>query len=514
MNSTQSSMASRGLFAVYGSYRMLVVLFLGFSSGLPLLLTGGTLQAWLTDAKVDLATIGKFALVGLPYTLKFVWAPFFDSVKPPFLTRRRGWGIVTQLLLIASLVLLAYSDPFTSLNQMVFASLLVAFFSASQDIVIDALRIEMLEKNELGAGGSVNTIGYRIAMILSGAMALAMADRMTWQAVYLIMAAFQAIGIFAFLRAPEPVMEVKQYVSFKERVTIPFLDFLAKGAAMEILLFVMLYKLPTLMATALTTPFLMTLEFSKTEIGLVGKLYGLIAGILGAFIGGGLMSKWGIKRSLWIFGFLQAIAGLSFIVLSENWYGFHLSPETAQALLPENWAMLKRLLVEPKHFAMLGVIIVDNFMMGLGATSLVAFAQSVCSKQFSASQYALLSSLTAVSRVILVSQAGVIAETLGWTKYFLFSMVLAAPGMLMLLRFNAWASASEEFPEGQGGKNSKKISPMDLFLLSLLLGSLLLMSSDPVWTAFGYKDTGRMFAWVGAIGVIASALLGFFRPKR
>lgn len=499
------------LFSVYLSYRMLIVLFLGFSSGLPLLLVGGTLQAWLTDAKVDVATIGKFALVGLPYALKFLWAPLLDSLSPPFLTRRRGWGIFIQLCLIASLVWLAFSDPSASLTQVAIASLLVAFFSSSQDIVIDALRIEILDKAELGAGGAVTTLGYRLAMIISGAVALAMADHMAWKFVYLAMACVQGLGMIAFFYAPElKQMELKA-ATFREKVVMPFTEFFSRDSAMEILFFVMIYKLPTLMATSLTTNFLLTLEFSKTEIGLVGKLYGLIATIVGAVVGGAMMTRLGYKRSLWTFGIIQSVAGLSFIILAEKWYGFHFSQGFADFIFPQNWAMLKRLMTEPRHFAMLWVIVVDNFMMGLGVTALVAFGQSICSKQFSGSQYALLSSLTAVSRVILVSQAGVIQSRLGWTPFFLFSMFLAAPGLLMLLRYDHWGVETDR---ALTSASPNQISRYESTVLLTLFGSLILMTLEPLWSLVGLKAWGGPLALTGALGVLMAMLAGFLKPKK
>jgi MFS transporter, PAT family, beta-lactamase induction signal transducer AmpG len=491
---------------IYASWRMLLVFFLGFSSGLPLMLVGSTtLQAWLTDSKIDLPTIGRFALVGLPYTLKFVWAPFLDSYRPPFLSRRKGWGLIIQVGLVASLVAMAFTDPSTGLGWFAFFAALAAFFSASQDIVIDALRIEILRPDEMGAGAGIHVTGYRIATLVSGAVALAMADHMSFTVVYLAMAAVQCIGIPAVLLAPEPDLTLPPYTRFKDRILVPFLDFLRRHGAMEMLLFVMLYKLSTLMATALTTTFLIKLEFTKTEIAWVGKGFGFVATIVGTLIGGGMMARIGLKRSLWAFGVLQGVAGLAFIVLSESLYGLALPRETVEAVLPTHWVMLKNILAEPRHFAMMWVVIVDNFMMGLGTAALLGFSQAVCSKQFAGTQFALLSSLTAVSRVILISQAGTLAEKLGWTGFFVFSMLLAIPGLALLIRYDQWTTSDTGARE--------RISRADLSALGLILVSLVLLVTEPLWGFFGRPDLGSRAALAGAIGVVVAVLFGLFRPR-
>lgn len=501
-----NSAQNKSLFGVYFTPRMLLILLFGFSSGLPLLLIGGTLQAWLTDAQLDIVAIGKFALVGLPYTLKFLWAPFIDTIKLPFLTQRRAWGVLIQLALVGSLVLLAMSDPATNLAQFALLSFVVAFFSASQDIVIDAVRIDILPKEELGAGGSVNTIGYRIAMVMSGSVALVWADQMGWKSAYLLMALIQCVGLFAFLIVREPVKAEVKYVNFKERVTVPFIDFLSRRSAVEILLFIMVYKLPTLMATALTTKFLKDMSFSNTDIGVIAKSYGMLASILGAFIGGALIVRLGYKKSLWFFGIIQALAGLTFIVLSEQWYGFHFSPEFANSVFPEHWMLLKRSLSDPRLFAMLWVLVADNFMMGLGVSSLVGFMQSVCNRQFGASQYALLTSVMAVPRVILVSQAGVFAGFFGYTKYFIFTMLLAVPGLLMLLKYDQWMKSFE-------ADARPKMEKSDFSVLGVLLVGLLCITLDPVFAFFDLKSVGTNVGWVGVAMVIVAMVMGYIKPK-
>lgn len=462
----------------FASPRMLAVLLLGFSSGLPLMLTAGgsTIQAWMKDGNVDLATIGRFALIGLPYALKFLWAPLLDSYAPPFLGRRRGWGLITQAGLMASLALLALSDPASGLTQFTVAALLVAFFSASQDIVLDAIRTEMLSKDELGPGGSVYLLGYRLAMLVSGAVALALSATLPWGTVYFGMAALVGVGMLTLLWVPEPEVEPKRYESLKDRVLVPFAEFFKRHGAMEILVFVMLYKLPTLMATALTTVFLMEIGFEKIEIAAVAKVAGLIATIVGTLAGGALMVKLGVKRSLWIFGFAQALGGGLFVLL---------------AILGRNYPV------------MVGVLVADNFLMGMGTAAIVGFMMSVTSKQFTGTQYALLSSLTAFTRVILIAPAGAIAKSLGWTNFFLFSIVLAAPGLALLSRYDGWSKLSER-------ESAERLSGLDVFVMVAFLGSLVVISTDFVWPKLGLPDVAL---WVGGAGLL-SALAGWLIKVR
>lgn len=472
-------------FQVFASWRMAAVFMLGFSSGLPLMLTAGgsTIQAWMKDGNVDLAVIGRFALIGLPYALKFLWAPFLDSYMPPVLGklkgwgRRRGWAILMQLGLAASLALLAFCDPSADITTFAMAAILVAFFSASQDIVLDAIRTEILSKDELGPGGSLYLTGYRLAMLVAGAVALALSATLPWKVVYLAMAACMGVGVFTILKLEEPNVPVKQYPDFKTRVIVPFAEFFKRQGAMEILVFVMLYKLPTMMATALTTVFLMDLGFEKIEIAAVAKVAGLVATIAGTLAGGALMVKLGIKYSLWLFGIIQAVGGGLFILL---------------AVLGKNYV------------AMTGVIIADNFMMGMGTAAIVGFMMSVCSKQFTGTQYALLSSLTAFTRVILIAPAGAIAKSLGWTNFFVLSVILAVPGLLLLLRFDGWSKINE-------GSAADKLSPVDLFVMASFLGSLIIISTDFVWPKLGLPDVAL---WVGAAGLAISLLAWVLKPKR
>lgn len=458
---------------------MAVILFLGFCSGLPLALTGGTLQAWMTDEGIELATIGRFALVGLPYTAKFLWSPLLDNVQPPFWGRRRGWAILTQCALVASISAMAFASPATSLHELILIAMAVAFFSASQDIVTDAFRTELATSEEVGRAAGVYVMGYRLAMLVSGAVALELAEHLPWRSVYLILAGVMALASLATVFAPEPASTPEAHAevrSWNERITQPFVDFFLRAGAVEILLFVMIYKLSTMMATALTTPFLMEIGFSKAEIGRVTKIFGLVATILGTLSGGAMMDRIGLKRALWIFGVLQATAGLSFIVIATAGYNLPL---------------------------LTVAIFVENFMMGLGVAALQGFMMSVCSKQFTGTQFALLSSITAVSRVVLVSQAGVLVESLGWIHYFIFSTLLAIPSLLLLLRFDTWLSLERHSPTWR-----------DKFQGALFVLGLLCIASEPVWTWQGISDVASRISWVGALIIGAATVTGLLPRTR
>lgn len=432
---------------------------------------GSTMQAWLKDGSVDLATIGRFALIGLPYALKFLWAPLLDSFAPPILGRRRGWALLMQIGLMASLALLAFCDPAQNITIFASVAFLVAIFSASQDIVLDALRTETLTAEELGPGGSLYLTGYRMAMLVSGALALAASASLLWKTVYLAMAALVGVGMITTLLIDEPGAETKQYASFSDRVIIPFAEFFKRHGAMEILVFVMLYKLPTLMATALTTVFLLDVGFDRVEIAAVAKVAGLVATIVGTLAGGALMVRLGVKRALWVFGAAQAVGGGLFVVL---------------AMLGKNFP------------AMVGVLIADNFLMGMGTAAIVGFMMSVSSKQFTGTQYALLSSLTAFTRVILIAPAGSIAKSLGWTHFFMFSILLAIPGLLLLLRFDRWSEVSTK-------EAAESLSGLDLFVMVSFLGSLVVISTDFVWPKLGLPDIALQ---VGCAGLVA-AMMGW-----
>lgn len=397
---------------VFTSWRMSVVFLLGFSSGIPLGLTGGTLQAWMASEKVDLTVIGIFSLVGLPYTFKFIWSPLMDRFVPPFLGRRRGWMIVTQIGLVLTISLMAFSNPLASPGMLAAVAFLVAFFSASQDIVVDAYRTEVIEDpNELGAGASLYVTGYRLAMLVSGAIALILSDQMSWQTVYLLMAGTMVVGILATVFAPEPVIRVAPPKSLRDAVVLPFVEFFKRHGALEILAFVILFKLGEVILLAMTTPFMIQLGFTKTDIGGVNKVFGLIATLFGVLVGGAWMIKLGIKKSLWVFGILQSASHVGFMALA---YVGHSYP------------------------VMVGAIAIENLCGGMGTAAYSAFLMNLCNKRFTATQYALLTSLMAVARVIAAAPTGFLAKNVGWVEYFFISSLFAIPGLLLLLRYDRW----------------------------------------------------------------------------
>jgi len=398
------------------SGRMLVALLMGFSSGLPLLLTGSVLQAWMTDEGVDLGTIGLFALVGLPYTLKFIWAPLTDRYCLPFFGRRRGWLISIQLALALSIAALGWTQPAQSPFTVAVVAWLLTFFSASQDIVIDAYRREALADNELGLGSALYVNGYRIGMLLASGGGLIMADFMGFSLVYQLMALTMLVGILTTLFAPEPDIPAGTPSTLQDAVVQPFVDYFRRHHALLILLFILLYKVGDTMASHMTIPFYLDIGFSKTEIGAVVKLFGFWATIIGSIIGGVLILRIGIYRALWGFGILQAASTAGFAVLAQIGYS-----------LP--W--------------LAGVIAFENLSAGMGTAAFVAFMASLTNKQFTATQYALLSSLMGIPRVIVAAPTGYFADWLGWGVFFTLCALIAIPGLILLTRFRGWLKTDE-----------------------------------------------------------------------
>ncbi len=385
---------------------MLVSFLMGFSSGLPLLLTITVLQAWMKEEGVDLTVIGFMSLVGLPYTVKFLWAPVMDRFTLPFLGRRRGWLLTAQAAMICSTILLGISDP-KNPWMIAVAAFLVTFFSASQDIVVDAYRREDLADNELGLGSSLYVNGYRVGMLLASGGGLIMADHISFSAVYLIMAACMLAGVVTTLLTPEPIILIETPRSLKEAVFNPLTEYFSRQGAWLILAFILLYKIGDTMASAMTTPFYLDVGFSKTEIGTVVKLFGFWATIIGSLLGGVIMLGLGIYRSLWIFGFFQAISTAGFALLANIGYS-----------VP----------------ALAGVIAFENLSGGMGTAAYVAFMGSITNRKFTATQYALLSSLMGIPRVLASAPTGYLAKNLGWTNFFIICTLIAIPGMLLLLK--------------------------------------------------------------------------------
>jgi len=395
------------------SGRMLVALIMGFACGLPLLLTISLLQAWMKEEGVDLAVIGMMALVGLPYTLKFLWAPFLDRFTLPFLGRRRGWLLVFQVFLIFSISGLGFTDPGNSLWMVAFAAFLVTFFSASQDIVVDAYRREDLPDEELGLGSSLYVNGYRVGMLLASGGGLIMADFMSFCLVYQIMAACMLPGVLATLLAPEPDLPAGTPKSLNEAVLAPITEYFSREDAVWMLAFILFYKLGDTMASAMTIPFYLDIGFTKTEIGAVVKLFGFWATIAGSLVGGMIMLRLHINRSLWIFGFLQAVSTAGFAVLARIGHSI------------------------PALSAVIGF---ENLSSGMGTAAFVAFMASITNKRFTATQYALLSSLMGVPRVLASAPTGYLAKNMGWESFFIGCTLIAIPGMILLLKFAPWYS--------------------------------------------------------------------------
>lgn len=403
----------KSILKVFASFRMFVVLVLGFASGLPLALTGGTLQAWMKTENISLGTIGLFSLVGLPYTLKFFWSPLMDRFVPPLFGRRRGWIFLTQAGLIISIIVLGFSDPKISLQNMAIFALFVSFFSASQDIAIDAYRIEVLPEDELGAGASIHIMAYRIAMLVSGGLALGMADHMPWSRVYFIMAICMSVGLIGSVFGPEPMENVAPPKTLGEAIYKPFIEFFNRAGAIEMLIFILIYKLDVSFAMAFTTPFMMDLGFTKTEIAYALKGAGFFATIGGTLAGGALMLKWKMKKSLWIFGIVQAVSGFTFYLLSMVGHNY-----------PLMWS----------------AIVIENICSGLGTSAFTAFMMSICDKRYTATQYALLTSFMALTRILVQTPSGFIQMKVGWPAYFIISILISIPGLLLLTRFDKWQS--------------------------------------------------------------------------
>lgn len=392
---------------------MVVAFLMGFACGMPLLLTGSVLQAWMTKEGVDLAVIGLFALVGLPYTLKFLWAPLMDRYSFSLFGRRRGWLLLVQSILTLAIAGLGLSHPAESPWLVALLAFLVTFFSASQDIVVDAYRRESLNDEELGFGSSLYVNGYRIGMLLAGSGGLILADHIPFSAVYLLMAATMLVGIVTTVLASEPPEAKGHPKTLRDAVIEPFKEYFARPEAVLILLFILFYKLGDTMAAAMTTPFYLDLGFSTSDIGKVAKFFGVGITIVGGLVGGVMIMRIGINRSLWIFGILQAVSTAGFALLG---------------------------MVGNKIEMLAAVIAFENLSGGMGTAAYVAFMAALTNKRFTATQYALLSSLMGVPRVILAAPTGWMVETMDWVPFFLFCTVAALPGLMLLNRFAPWRS--------------------------------------------------------------------------
>lgn len=391
---------------VFRNRRVAVVLFLGFASGLPLALTGGTLQAWMTVEGVDLTTIGIFTLVGLPYTWKFLWAPFMDRFVPPWLGRRRGWILATQIALMSGIALMGSLSPAHAPWALAGLALMVAFSSASQDIVFDAYRTDILRDKERGVGAAVSVLGYRLAMLVSGALALILSDQIGWQTTYWLMAGLMLLCMAATLLGPEPEIKVIPPRSLDEAVWGPLQEFFSRPGAIALLLLIIFYKLGDAFAGSLTTAFLIRgVGFSATEVGAINKGMGLFATIIGVLFGGTLMVKLGLFRSLLVFGILQALSNLTFMWLAAAGKDYGI---------------------------MVIAVAFENISGGMGTAAFVALLMTLCNARYTATQFALLSALAAVGRVYVGPASGYIVEGAGWPVFFFFTFLAALPGLGLL----------------------------------------------------------------------------------
>ena len=394
--------------------RMLICVFTGFTSGLPLYVLFQLIPAWLRVEGVGLAEIGFFALVQFPYTWKFLWAPVMDRITLPFLGHRRGWMLVTQIALLISIGAMGFFKPDLSLWTVAYLSIAVAFFSASQDIVLDAYRRELLPDFELGIGNSIHVQAYRFSGLVPGALGLILADYFDWHIVFVIIALFMLVGIVMTLVIKEAIAEPTPTRTIRDAVIEPFREFIGRAGlrpALLVLAFLFLYKLGDNMATALQTPFFIDMGFTLTQIGVIAKTAGLIAAIVGGIVGGLIMVKLPINRALWLFGVVQIVSILGFALLSE--------------IGRNPW--------------MLGVAVAFEYLgVGLGSAALVAFMARTTNPAFAATQLALFTALASVPRVFANAVTGVIVEQIGWTNFFLLCTMMAIPGMLLLVKVAPW----------------------------------------------------------------------------
>ena len=395
--------------------RMLICVFTGFSSGLPLYLLINLVPAWLKSEGADLKQIGLFALIGLPYTWKFLWSPLVDRYAVPLLGRRRGWMFVTHIALIASIAAMGFLRPQTEIWTIAYVAAAVAFFSATLDIAIDAFRRELLPEVELGLGNSIHVNAYRISSLIPGSLSLILADRMPWPSVFVVTALFMLPGLAMTLLVREPAAAAAAPKTLRDAVVLPFREFIERSGwkdALLILAFIFLYKLGDSMATALATPFYLEMGFTKTDIGLVAKNAGLWASVIGGMLGGLWMVKIGINKGLWLFGVVQMVSIVGFAWLA--WLG------------------------QPNILALGVVIAFEALGVGLGTVAYVAYIARATNPRFTATQFALFTSLSAVPRTVVNASTGWIVAQTGWFNFFLICTLLAVPGMALLLRVAPW----------------------------------------------------------------------------
>ncbi|MDG0023732.1 AmpG family muropeptide MFS transporter [Trinickia sp. Y13] len=401
---------------------MLICVFLGFTSGLPLFTLVYLVQAWLRSEGVNLKEIGLFALIQFPYTWKFVWAPLMDRYVPrlPFWRpgRRRGWMLCTQLLVAGAIASLGFVSPRDAIWTVAALTTLVAFFGASQDIVIDAYRRELLADTEQGLGNAVHVNAYKVAALVPGSLSLILSDHLPWTAVFVVTGAFMLPGIVLTLLVSEPDVHGAPPKNLREAITFPLAEFVTRDglkAALLVLAFIFLYKLGDTMATTLSTSFFLDLGFNKTEIGVIAKTTAFWASLAGGIIGGAWLVKIGIARGLWIFGFLQIVSTLGFAWLAK---------------------------IGPSPAALALIYGFETFATGLTLAAFTAYIASTTDPRYTATQFALFTSLASVPRTLASAASGFVVAKIGWFDYFLVCAVLAAPGMLLLPKIAPWRERS------------------------------------------------------------------------
>lgn len=394
--------------------RMLICVFTGFTSGLPLYILIQLVPGWLRTEGIGLAEIGFFTLVQIPYTWKFLWSPIMDRYTLPFLGRRRGWMLATQIALLISIAAIGFLQPAFSIWAVAYLAATIAFFSASQDIVLDAYRRELLADNELGLGNSIHVQAYRLSGLVPGALALILADHLPWHMVFIIVAAFMFIGIVLVLSIDEPTRDPHAPSTIREAVLEPFREFINRqgvAPALLVLAFLFCYKLGDNMATALQTPFFIDVGFTLTQIGTIAKVASLAAVIVGAMVGGLVMIILSINRALWLFGVVQIVSIFGFAMLAE--------------IGANPWA--------------LGFAVAFEYLgVGLGTAALTAYIARSTNKAFAATQFALFTALAATPRALANATTGVIVEQIGYTNFFIVCAALAIPGMLLLFKVAPW----------------------------------------------------------------------------
>lgn len=403
---------------VFLNPRMLVCIFLGLSSGMPLYVLYQLVPGWLRAEGIDLGTIGLFAILTLPYNWKFLWSPLLDRYSLPFLGRRRGWILLTQICLLFSIAGFAGIDPTVDITPVIWVVVATAFFSATQDIVIDGYRRELLPDNELGLGSSIHVNAYRISSLVPGSLAFIMADSMPWSVVFLVVAAFMLVGILSTLFIPESGYASKAPVSLKAAVVEPFVEFFTRDtlkSALLVLAFIVLYKLGDNMATAMQTPFFIDMGYTLTQIGTVAKFANLGASIAGGIVGGVLMLRISINRALWLFGVVQMASIMGYALLS---------------------------LIEPNALALFAATGFEYFGVGLGTAAISAYIAAQSNRRFSVTQLALLLSFVTVARTFTTALSGFLIEAVGYTSFFLICFALAIPGMVLLLWVAPWSGSA------------------------------------------------------------------------